>query len=318
MLGVRGGPAPHRQVRRRAADECRLALPRVFIAGDACHTHSAKAGQGMNVSMQDAFNLGWKLASVLEGRAQPGAAAHLLRRAAGRRPGADRLRQGVVAIMFSARRRIRPTRRGVSTRRVPGVLRRAGPLHGRRRHALRAVDADRRAAHQHLAKGFPIGMRFHSAPVVRLADAKPVQLGHAARADGAWRIYVFADARPTRGESRPRAVRVPGVGRVADPPLHPGRRRNRQRHRRPRGLPAGPPRPGGRRAAVDPAAAKGQLRPDRLREGVLPRPEAGDIFDLRGIDRAKGALVVVRPTNTSRRSSRWTSTTRSRSSSQGS
>ena len=42
--------------------------PHVFIAGDACHTHSAKAGQGMNVSMQDAFNLGWKLAAVLEGR----------------------------------------------------------------------------------------------------------------------------------------------------------------------------------------------------------------------------------------------------------
>jgi phenol 2-monooxygenase len=37
--------------------------PRVFIAGDACHTHSAKAGQGMNVSMQDAFNLGWKTRS---------------------------------------------------------------------------------------------------------------------------------------------------------------------------------------------------------------------------------------------------------------
>jgi phenol 2-monooxygenase len=33
-------------------------FPRVFIAGDACHTHSPKAGQGMNVSMQDAFNLG--------------------------------------------------------------------------------------------------------------------------------------------------------------------------------------------------------------------------------------------------------------------
>ena len=46
---------------------------------------------------------------------------------------------------------------------------------------------------QHLAEGFPVGMRFHSAPVVRLADAKPVHLGHAARADGAWRIYVFAD-----------------------------------------------------------------------------------------------------------------------------
>jgi phenol 2-monooxygenase len=49
----------------------RGAAPRVFIAGDACHTHSAKAGQGMNVSMQDAFNLGWKLAAVLEGRSAP-------------------------------------------------------------------------------------------------------------------------------------------------------------------------------------------------------------------------------------------------------
>src|SRR5262249_26464560 len=47
--------------------------------------------------------------------------------------------------------------------------------------------------HQPLAKGLTIGMRFHSAPVVRLADAKPVQLGHAARADGAWRLYAFAD-----------------------------------------------------------------------------------------------------------------------------
>src|SRR5579884_694945 len=46
-------------------------LPRVFIAGDACHTHSAKAGQGMNVSMADAWNLGWKLASVLRGTARP-------------------------------------------------------------------------------------------------------------------------------------------------------------------------------------------------------------------------------------------------------
>ena len=42
--------------------------PRVFIAGDACHTHTAKAGQGMNVSMADTFNLGWKLAAVLQGR----------------------------------------------------------------------------------------------------------------------------------------------------------------------------------------------------------------------------------------------------------
>src|SRR5271154_3973796 len=46
-------------------------FPRVFIAGDPCHTHSPKAGQGMNVSMQDGFNLGWKLAAVLRGLAAP-------------------------------------------------------------------------------------------------------------------------------------------------------------------------------------------------------------------------------------------------------
>lgn len=41
---------------------------RVFLTGDACHTHSPKAGQGMNVSLQDGFNIGWKLAAVLQGR----------------------------------------------------------------------------------------------------------------------------------------------------------------------------------------------------------------------------------------------------------
>src|SRR6185436_12217959 len=52
-------------------DDADAGDPRVFIAGDACHTHSAKAGQGMNVSMADAWNLGWKLAAVLHGRARP-------------------------------------------------------------------------------------------------------------------------------------------------------------------------------------------------------------------------------------------------------
>ena len=52
-------------------DEIATRLPSVFIAGDACHTHSPKAGQGMNVSMQDAFNLGWKLVAVLRRRCPP-------------------------------------------------------------------------------------------------------------------------------------------------------------------------------------------------------------------------------------------------------
>src|SRR5262249_25948019 len=44
---------------------------RIFLAGDASHIHSPAGGQGMNTGMQDAFNLAWKLALVLQGKAQP-------------------------------------------------------------------------------------------------------------------------------------------------------------------------------------------------------------------------------------------------------
>jgi 2-polyprenyl-6-methoxyphenol hydroxylase-like FAD-dependent oxidoreductase len=42
---------------------------RVFLAGDAAHIHSPAGGQGMNTGMQDAFNLAWKLAGVVNGQA---------------------------------------------------------------------------------------------------------------------------------------------------------------------------------------------------------------------------------------------------------
>ncbi|CAE7137395.1 unnamed protein product, partial [Rhizoctonia solani] len=44
---------------------------RVFILGDACHTHSPHAGQGMNAAISDAHNLAWKLVHVLKGWATP-------------------------------------------------------------------------------------------------------------------------------------------------------------------------------------------------------------------------------------------------------
>lgn len=47
----------------------RYRVGRVFLAGDAAHTHSPAGGQGMNTGIQDAFNLGWKLAQVVQGRA---------------------------------------------------------------------------------------------------------------------------------------------------------------------------------------------------------------------------------------------------------
>ncbi len=43
---------------------------RVFVCGDAAHIHTPLGGQGMNTGIQDAFNLGWKLGLVLDGRAQ--------------------------------------------------------------------------------------------------------------------------------------------------------------------------------------------------------------------------------------------------------
>ncbi|MGA3171417.1 MAG: FAD-dependent monooxygenase [Chthoniobacteraceae bacterium] len=55
----------HRMVERYSSG-------RVFLAGDAAHIHSPAGGQGMNTGIQDAFNLGWKLALVARGLAAPG------------------------------------------------------------------------------------------------------------------------------------------------------------------------------------------------------------------------------------------------------
>jgi 2-polyprenyl-6-methoxyphenol hydroxylase-like FAD-dependent oxidoreductase len=52
----------------RLADRYRVG--RVFLAGDAAHTHPPTGGQGLNTSVQDSYNLGWKLAAVLGGAAE--------------------------------------------------------------------------------------------------------------------------------------------------------------------------------------------------------------------------------------------------------
>ncbi|MEY9993774.1 2-polyprenyl-6-methoxyphenol hydroxylase-like FAD-dependent oxidoreductase [Streptomyces sp. V4I8] len=51
--------------RARAALADRFGQGRVFLAGDAAHIHSPAGGQGLNTSVQDAYNLGWKLGAVL-------------------------------------------------------------------------------------------------------------------------------------------------------------------------------------------------------------------------------------------------------------
>jgi len=54
-------------VNQRKAEH--YARGRIFLAGDAAHIHSPIGAQGMNTGMQDAFNLGWKLALVVKGQA---------------------------------------------------------------------------------------------------------------------------------------------------------------------------------------------------------------------------------------------------------
>jgi phenol 2-monooxygenase/3-hydroxybenzoate 4-monooxygenase len=155
------------------------------------------------------------------------------------------------------------------------------------------------AAHQHLAKGFVIGMRFHSAPVVRVTDARPVHLGHAGKADGRWRLYAFARADD-------RADRPSDLGALCaflqESPDSPVRKYTRDGH----DIDAvfdlrAIFQQDYRELAIESMPAlllprKGRLGLHDYEKVFCPDLKNGpDIFDLRGIDRARGALVVVRP-----------------------
>ncbi|MBW9110481.1 FAD-binding monooxygenase [Microbacterium ureisolvens] len=168
--------------------------PRVFLTGDACHTHSAKAGQGMNVSMQDGFNLGWKLGHVLTGLSP---ASLLSTYSAERQPVAQQLidfdREWSTLMARKPEEISDPQELAtfyLGTAEFPsGFMTQYGP-------SMIVTNA----AHQALADGFPLGKRFKSVEVVRVCDGNPVHLGHHAKADGRWRIYAFADA-PAAGEA---------------------------------------------------------------------------------------------------------------------
>ena len=172
--------------------------PRVFIAGDACHTHSAKAGQGMNVSMNDTYNLGWKLASVLHGNARP----ELLHTYSAER---QNIAQHLIDFdreisrQFAAKPKAKAASNGTDDDKNsvdPAVFqdyftRQGRFMAGLETHYKPSMIIASNTKHQYLATGFPIGERFHSAQVVRLSDAKPVQLGHVMKADGRWRVVLF-------------------------------------------------------------------------------------------------------------------------------
>lgn len=161
--------------------------PRVFLTGDACHTHSAKAGQGMNVSMQDGFNLGWKLGSVLAGRAPESLLATY---GAERRPVAQQLID--FDREWSSLMARKPEEISDPNDLATYYLATAEfPSGFMTQYTASMITGS--ATHQQLAVDFPVGKRFKSAEVIRVADGNVVHLGHHARADGRWRVYAFGD-----------------------------------------------------------------------------------------------------------------------------
>ncbi|ETS74849.1 hypothetical protein PFICI_13333 [Pestalotiopsis fici W106-1] len=189
---------------------------RVFLAGDAVHTHSPKAGQGMNVSMQDCYNLGWKLALVIKGIAQP---SILSTYEAERR----RVAQELIAIDHRLSRQIsgKPVKdsadptginpddfkksmieghlffQGLSINYGPSSLI-AKPSeadeHGNGGGIAQStkINAETFAKRQALATGLPVGMRFNSCKVLDQSDGRIWHLQEKLKSDGRFRIVLFA------------------------------------------------------------------------------------------------------------------------------
>jgi phenol 2-monooxygenase (NADPH) len=273
--------------------------PRVFIAGDACHTHSPKAGQGMNVSMQDSFNLGWKLASAMKGLSSPELLnTYSFERRAIAQDLIDFDRE--FAAMFSARPKDAKDADGEGVDPVEfqkyftRKLRFTAGTETRYRPSI--IQAEPKF--QRLAQGFVIGMRFHSAPAIRLADARSVHLGHTVKADGRFRLFIFADREnPASPSSRARSL----CEFLAGSPTSPVARHTpqeadidsvidvravfQQSHR-----------------ALKIEDVPGFLLPRKGRYGLRDYEKmfcadlrAGkDVFDMRSVDR-DGCIVVVRP-----------------------
>ncbi len=175
------------------ANEMDTRLPRVFIAGDACHTHSPKAGQGMNVSMQDGFNLGWKLAAVLQGLCPPSLLhTYSAERHAVAKELIDFDREWASMLSAPLKKPGDPAGMGIEAADVQRYFVQHGRYTAGTATRYKPALLTGPSTHQHLAAGLVIGTRFHSSPVVRLGDGKHMQLGQTLAADGRWRLIAFA------------------------------------------------------------------------------------------------------------------------------
>ena len=270
--------------------------PRAFIAGDACHTHSPKAGQGLNVSIHDAFNLGWKLASVLLGRCQD---TVLHTYSAERR----KIAQDLISLdkTLSTLVSTQPTAQK-SNKQEGGDIDEIHKYIAKQSVFIAGTGVQYASSilcansdHQHLAAGFEIGQRFHSAKAIRLCDGRLAHIGHLIQADGRWRIFIFGNSEKPLNPAGDTSRLINFLAESPDSPV---------RKYTPTGTDID--------SVIDvysvfqqqdlsietmqdflwPAKGKYGLRDY---EKVFVADAGNDIFDLRSINRASGCMVVVRP-----------------------
>jgi len=274
--------------------------PRVFITGDACHTHSPKAGQGMNVSMQDSFNLGWKLASVLRGQCSPQLLhTYSAERQAVAKELIDFDREFAKLFSDPPKNATDAGREGVDLTEFQKYFVKQGRYTAGTETKYWRSIISAEPTYQHLAKGLVIGTRFHSAPVIRLADAKSVHLGHTIKADGRWRLFAFSGAEDPSAASSGINSLCDFLTRSPESPVTKYTSKGvdidsvidvraifQQGHRE---LVIG----------VMPSfllPRKGRYQLRDYEKMFCPDLKSGnDIFDMRGIDRDNGCMIVVRP-----------------------
>lgn len=271
-------------------------IPRAFVAGDACHTHSPKGGWGLNTSLPDTFNLGWKLAAVLQGKADP----KLLqtysserRKVAQMLIDADRQMSALVATSPTANKGANQTK--TSTADIEKFIAKQNGFIAGTSIGYDPSFIVTGLENQSLAKGFKIGQRFHSAKALRVADGRPQHLGHLNKADGRWRIFIFGDKKNPTDKASGAYKLVEYLANSENSPI---------KKYTPKGADID--------SIIDVYSvfqqqdlaieelhdflwpAKGKLGL-RDYEKVFYTDTAKDIFELRGIDCNQGCVLVVRP-----------------------
>ncbi|CZR66721.1 probable phenol 2-monooxygenase [Phialocephala subalpina] len=187
---------------------------RIFLAGDAVHTHSPKAGQGMNVSMQDTYNLGWKIAGVINGTLDRKVLGtyeserkmiaeqliefdHKFSRLFSGRPAKDVADEAGISMSEFKEAFVKGNlfASGVAVDYDASLIvaKDGGPKE--QSDGTGVLNGDKRgrgAGNKELATNIKIGQRFPSYQVLNQADARPWPFQQFLKSDGRFRIIVFA------------------------------------------------------------------------------------------------------------------------------